>query len=183
MSLKIENIGKRASFARKEDELSLVIASSEDKRKAKIIGAILFLWLLGGAYVIYSYFGLTAQNAKIMTLVWLGFWVYFAYIMGKAFLWQWGGREIIKVREGKFYYKRDVNGRGWVHHYPVDVISKMRPTEDKTPSWISKFGGDYWSVDCDSMSFPYQGKEITFGYRLTDTEKEKIRKLLIKEVK
>lgn len=183
MSQKIENISPRASFAKKEDELSMVIASAPDRRKAKIVGIILLFWLLGGVYVIWSYFGLSSEQAKTMTLIWLGFWVYFAYVMTKAFFWQWGGREIIKVREGKMYYKRDVSGRGWVHDYPEEVIERIRPTEDKTPSWIKRFGGDYWSTDCDSLSFGYQGKEITLGYRLTEKESEKILKVLRRELK
>ena len=180
---RIETISPRASFARKEDELRNVITSGADQSKTKIVGAILLLWLIGGGLVISSYFTLTDQRSKVMLLVWLAFWLYFTYVMGKAFNWHRRGREIIKVRNGKIYYKKDVNGRGWVNDYPLESIKTLQPTSDKSDSWIARFGGDYWSTDCDSLRFHSMGKEIAFGFRLTEKERERITKLLKQELK
>lgn len=80
---RIESISPRASFTRKEDELSIVISSGADQSKAKIVGAILLLWLIGGGVVISSYFTMTDQRSKVMLLVWLAFWLYFTYVMVK----------------------------------------------------------------------------------------------------
>lgn len=180
---RIESISPRASFTRKEDELSIVISSGADQSKAKIVGAILLLWLIGGGVVISSYFTMTDQRSKVMLLVWLAFWLYFTYVMAKAFAWHRKGREILKVRGGKFYYKKDTNGRGWVQEYPLESIKTLQPTEDKSDTWISRFGGDYWSTDCDSLRFQSMGKEIALGFRLTEKERERITKLLRQELK
>jgi hypothetical protein len=178
----IQPISDRASFVKKDDELSIVISSSADKSKVKVIGALLALWLAGGIYIISSYFSITDQNTKIMMLVWIAFWAYFTYIMGRAFSWQWRGREIIKVREGKLFYKRDVGGRGWVENYTLAEIRELQSHKDKTPTWVQRFGGDYWSTDCDSFGFKFRDKEVAMGYRLSEKESEKILKLLKKEM-
>lgn len=180
---RIESISERASFARKEDELSIVITASVDRWRMRLVGTILLLWLCGGVFIIWNYFGLTDQKAKILTIVWIAFWLYFSYIQGKAFLWLRSGKEIIKLRNRKLLYKRDTGGRGWVNEYAFDSISDLKASEDKSPSWIKQFGGDFWSTDCDSISFESAERTITFGFRLDEKEKERILKLIRKELK
>jgi len=174
----IESISDRASVKRNGENLSLVITSAPDRKKAKNIGIILGLWLIGGLIIGLNYFKVTDDNAKLMILIWLAFWLYFSYVIGKAFRWQYFGRELIQVRDGKLFYKRDVGGRGWVQEYKLSGITNLKKYEDKSPAWIKKFGGDYWSIDCDSLSFDYEEKEIAFGYRLSEKEADKIQKVL-----
>ncbi len=162
----------------KENELSIVITSAPDKKRARNIGILFTLWLIGGAMMIAGFFDVEEQKTKVMLLVWMGFWLYFSYVMVKALMWQLAGREIIKVRDGKLLYKRDVQGRGWVHDYDLGAIRNLRARPDESGSWIKRFGGDYWSTDCDSLAFDYKDREIAFGYRLNEKESEKIRKLI-----
>jgi hypothetical protein len=174
----IQSISERASFVENENELSIVISSAINRTKAKNIGIIFFLWLIGGIVIGVNYFRIEDHNTKIFILVWLAFWAYFSYVIGKAFFWQWSGKELIKIRSGKLIYKKDVNGRGWVMDYDLEKISKMRKYGEKTPGWLQKFGGDYWSVDCDSLAFDYEGKEVAIGYKLSEKESDRILKLL-----
>ncbi|HET6989843.1 MAG TPA: hypothetical protein VFJ43_00910, partial [Bacteroidia bacterium] len=149
----IQTISPRASFVQNENELSIVISSAVNRSKAKNIGIILVLWLIGGIVIGVNYFRIDDHNTKVFILVWLAFWAYFSYVIGKAFLWQWSGKELIKIRNGELFYKRDVNSRGWVLNYKLENISDLRKYGEKTPGWLKRFGGDYWSVDCDSLAF------------------------------
>ncbi len=178
----IQSISKRASFVKNEKELSIVISSAENRDKAKNVGIILALWLIGGVIIGYSYFDTADKNTKMFILVYLAFWFYFAYVIGKAFMWHWNGKELIKVREGKLIYKKDVSGRGMVADYPLNEIKNLRTYGEKTPGWIKTIGGDYWSVDCDSLAFDYQGKEIPLGYKLSEKEQGTVLKLLKERV-
>lgn len=178
----IQSISPRASFVKSEKELSIVISSATDRKKARNIGIILTLWLIGGIVIGINYFRLEDKNTKMFILVWMAFWFYFSYVIGKAFMWQWNGKELIKVRDGKLIYKKDVSGRGMVIDYPLTAIKNMRKYGEKTPEWIKRFGGDYWSVDCDSIAFDYEGKEIPLGYKLNEKEQGTILKLLKERV-
>lgn len=178
----IQSISDRASYVRKENYLSIVISAAANRKKAAIISVILGLWLIGGATVVWNYFGLTDPKTKIVVIVWIAFWLYFSYIMGKGLLWQWSGKEIIQVRDGKLFYKKDTGGRGWVMNYQSDQVKNLKEYAKKSTGWIERFGGDYWSTDCDSLSFQYEDKEIAFGYKLTERESDKIQKLLKKEM-
>ncbi len=175
---KIKSISKRASFVENENELSIVISSALDRQKARNIGIILGLWLIGGIVIGVNYFRIDDHNTKLFILVWLAFWCYFSYVIGKAFLWQYNGKELIKVRDGKLIYKKDVSGRGFVLDYEIAEMKDLRKYGEKSPEWIKRFGGDYWSVDCDSIAFDYQGKEIPLGYKLNEFEQGEILKLL-----
>ncbi|HLG04428.1 MAG TPA: hypothetical protein VI731_12590 [Bacteroidia bacterium] len=178
----IKTISPRASFLRNEDELSIVITASADRTKVNAIGAILLLWLAGGAYVIFSMAGIEDQKTKLMMGIWIAFWLFFSYVMAKAFRWQQSGREILKVRDGKLFFKRDVGGRGWVHAYNLRQIRDLKILAGKTPTWIQKIGGDYWSTDADSIGFQYQDQEVVIGYNLTEHESAQILKLLSQEI-
>lgn len=174
----INSISPRASFVQNENELSIVISAAADKTKAKNIGIILSLWIIGGILIGLNYFKVEDHNTKVFMLVWLAFWAYFSYVIAKAFLWQWSGQEILKIRNGKLFYKRDVKGRGWVLDYDLSGIKNIRKYGEKTPQWIKRLGGDYWNVDCDAIAFDSDEKEIAIGYKLSEQETDKIIKLL-----
>ena len=174
----IKSISKRASFVKNEKELSIVISSAADRSKARNIGIILTLWLIGGIVIGVNYFNIEDKNTKMFILVYLAFWFYFSYVIGKAFMWQWNGKDLIKVRDGKLIYKKDVSGRGFVIDYPLEKMKNLRKYGEKTPGWVKRIGGDYWSVDCDSIAFDYEGKEIPLCYMLDEKEQSTILKLL-----
>lgn len=178
----IKAISPRASYVEKEDELSIVISSATDRKKARNIGIIMSLWLIGGIAIGINYFRIEDHNTKVFILVWLAFWFYFSYVIGKAFFWQWNGKELVKVRDGKLIYKKDVSGRGFVLDYKISEMKNIRKYGEKTPGWLQTFGGDYWSVDCDSIAFDYEGKEVPLGYKLNEKEQEQILKLLKKGI-
>ena len=52
----IQSISKRSSVVQNENELSIVISSAVDRAKAKNIGIILALWLIGGIVIGVNYF-------------------------------------------------------------------------------------------------------------------------------
>ncbi|HEU4717885.1 MAG TPA: hypothetical protein VFU15_08620 [Bacteroidia bacterium] len=175
----IKNISGRASFVKTEAETSIVITSGAENGKKRITGIILLLWIIGGLYVVINLFTIKQNNTMLVVVIWVAFWIYFAYVMGKSWMWLRKGREVMKIRDGKLFYKRDVGGRGWVHEFAVDRIRNLRPAVSKNPAWLKQFGGDYWSTDCDSMVFNYDDREIAFGFRLDEKEMKKISQLIL----
>ncbi|MGL5890102.1 MAG: hypothetical protein ACRC3B_09465, partial [Bacteroidia bacterium] len=81
MQSKIETISKRMSIAKTETELSIVISAAEPSLKITLSGLLLLVWLLSGIAGIVYFFQLTESTTKTYLLVWLGFWIYFLYIL------------------------------------------------------------------------------------------------------
>lgn len=167
-------VSDRISIVEKEGELSIVISACNNKRRRQFMTVILALWILGGITFAFSFSSLKTDDVKMMVLIWLAFWLYFLYVIVKSWRWNIYGNEIIKIRNGKLFYKKDVKGRGWVLDYDLEQIRDMRIKPDSGPNWIKQFGGDYWSTDADSIHFIHNGSEIPFGFQLKKEEAEKV---------
>ncbi|MCU0435323.1 MAG: hypothetical protein MUC87_17840 [Bacteroidia bacterium] len=180
MEQKIENISPRMSVVKGEQELSVVIAAALPSRKVTASGLLLLVWLLSGLAGIWYFFQLTESESVQRTylLVWLGFWVYFLYIVGRAWSWWKFGNEIIKIRNGNLLLKRDVRGRGYVHEYKLSTLKNIRAGTDNTPNWVNQIGGNWWSTDASSVSFESGDKEVALGYQLSAKERDQLISLL-----
>lgn len=179
----MEYIGKRISIKRKEEETSIVILSSENKAKNILLFIWFFLWTLSGIIIFTQYFIITDQNTKAAIIVWMGFWVYFEYKIFKAFMWRKFGVEKIKLREQKFFYKRDVAGKGKINVYEFDFIKDFRIIKVKESSFFENLNNSYWVIAGEKLAFDYYGKEIPFGIQLYEEDAKNLFKMIRAEIK
>lgn len=179
----MDYIGKRISIKKKEDEISIVILSTADKFKKNLLFIAFFLWSLSGMIVFLQYFYITDQQTRVALIVWLGFWAYFEYRIFKAYMWRSSGIEKLKLRNGKFYYKREVAKRGKIKVFEYDFMKDLRLIEPKENSFFESLDNSYWVVAGEKLAFDYYGKEIKFGLQLDETDAKTLFKFLQKEIK
>jgi hypothetical protein len=177
----MEYISKRASIKHKDDELSIVILAEADTQKNRLLLAWLCLWTIGGLIVFSQYFTFTDPNTKIALIVWMGFWFYFEYKITSAYLWRKSGKEIIKIRNNKFYYKKDVSGRGKLKTYSIDYIKDLRIVESKENAFFENLNNSYWVIAGEKLAFDYYGREIKFGIQLEEQEAKNLLKIIKNE--
>lgn len=173
----MEILSERITVVRKEGDLSVVVSAVANKKKNRFVVALLILWLIGGATMIVSFTSIEEDNTRIVVIIWFAFWIYFLYVLWRLWRWKQYGHEIFKISNGILKYKNDVKGRGWVNDYKLELIKNLRVSDTQAPGWIKNFGGDFWNTDCDSIRFNYEDREISFGYQLDDSEKEKLIKV------
>lgn len=174
----MEILSERISLVRKDNDVSIVISAVSDKKKNKYIAALLILWVIGGATMIFSFPTLKEDNTRIVVIIWFAFWMYFLYVLWRLWRWKQYGHEVIKIVNGLMKYKKDVKGRGWVLEHKLELIRNLRVSASESPAWLKNFGGDFWNTDCDSIRFDYEDREISFGYQLEEKEREKLLKVL-----
>lgn len=174
----MDYIGKRISIKRSVEGLSIVILSLADKTKNRLLLTWLILWSVGGLIVLSQYFLLTDPNTKIAIIVWLCFWLYFEWKILNAYLWRRAGKEIIKIRENKLQYKRDISGKGKVKTYATDYIKDLRITEPKENSFFESLNNSYWVIAGEKLAFDYYGTEIKLGIQLDDKEAKELLKVI-----
>jgi hypothetical protein len=179
----MEFIGKRTSIKKSDTETSIVIVSQSEKIKNILLFSWFFIWTVSGIIVFAQYFRMPDQNSKVMIIVWLGFWAYFEYKIFRAFMWRKFGVEKIKLRENKFFYKRDVAGKGRIKVYEFDFIKDLRIIESKERSFADNMNNSYWMVGGEKLAFDYYGKEIKFGMQLDDDDTKALLKLLRSKIK
>ncbi|MEW6467322.1 MAG: hypothetical protein AB1458_00270 [Bacteroidota bacterium] len=166
----MEYIGKRISVVKKEDEVSIVISSAENKRGAWFMLFWLVCWIACGVIIMSEYGKTDNDNFRIFLIVFAGFWLYFFVRTLYAFLWKLWGREIIKIKEGKLFLRRAIKGRGKAHVYQFDFIKEPRVREMDYSSVITALSSADWLENRESLAFDYYGKEIRFGYRLKEED-------------
>lgn len=174
----MEYIGERISIKRIENETSIVILSTVDKMKKKLLIAWFVLWTICGIIVFTQYFTITDEQTRVAILVWLGFWAYFEYKTYVAVMWRSFGLEKIKLRDRKLFYKRAVRGKGKVKVYEFDFMKEFRIVESQENSFFENLNNSYWVIAGEKLAFDYYGKEIKFGIQLNDADAKALHKLI-----
>lgn len=180
----MEWIGPRVSYVEKDNELSIVISSLSEKKKNRLMLFWIIAWVIGGLCMFAYYFMATDNQVKLMIIVWLAFWFYFLFKVLRAYRWRVMGKEIIKIREGKIFYKLDIAGTGKIKGYELDLINDLRilTKEDKSADFFKSMENSYWIISGERIGFNYGGKLISFGLQLTDNEASSLLKILRKRL-
>jgi hypothetical protein len=179
----MEYIGKRISFVRKPEELSIVISAYSDKSKTNLLLAWFIAWTLGGL-AIFAYLFVTHDNqVRTAIVVWLGFWIYFEYKVWKAYTWRTFGKEIIKIGKGKLFYKRDNRGQGKLLTCDTALIQNLEKFKGQESNLMSHFLNSYWVIAGETIAFNYYSKEILLGLQLENKDSAALLKLIQSELK
>lgn len=170
----MEVLSDRVSVVRNEGGTSIVISSFADRKKSRLVGALLLMWIVGGVIMFWSFPSIKEEKTKIVVIIWAAFWLYFLYVMVRLYRWKKYGHEVIKITGDLMKYKKDVKGRGWVYDFNLGQVEKLRISETENPTWVKNLGGDFWNTDCDSIRFNYEEREISLGYQLSKEERQKL---------
>ncbi len=174
----MDYIGKRISIKKNEKETSIVILSTVDKTKKRLLFAWFALWTICGLIVAIEYFVLKDEQTRVAIIVWLGFWAYFEYKTLIAVRWRSFGVEKIKLKERKLFYKRDIRGKGKVKIYEFDFIKDFKVLDSKENSFFDNLNHSYWVISGEKLTFDYYGKEIKMGLQLEDADAKTLFKLI-----
>ena len=180
---KMKWIGERISFVDDERKLTVVIYPESTGWTKSIMGAWFAMWMMIGAIVIWAYFTfqLTEQE-NIIIYIFIAFWAYYAVRVGRSLFWILWGKELIKVDEAAFIYKKSVKTYGKAKHYLLDNISKMRMYEMKEGSFQAIWEASPWVKGGERLEFDYLGKVVRFGRKISEKDGKLLFKLLSKRI-
>lgn len=169
----IQAISKRISILIKNQVFSLVILPTDDKKKVKWMFIWLLAWSASGIIVIVNYFTLTQDNAKMMLIVWLAFWAYFEFKIFRVYMWKRFGKEKIWIKNGIIFYQQDINGRGKIKEFDLNLISDFELIKLTDGSIADTFSQTFWVKGGERIEFICQSKLLKFGMQLNDDEAKK----------
>lgn len=163
-------IGNRISILKKEDLLSVVILPTTDKKKVGLLFLWLMAWSICGVIVFANYFTLTDQNSKLFTIIYLSFWFYFEFNITRAFIWKKFGKEKLWIMDGILHYQREVNKRGKIREFNLDLVGKFSLIDLSKTSFADSFSQSFWVKGGERLEFVSQGKSYRFGMQVSDEE-------------
>lgn len=170
----IQTIGKRSSILIKDQVFSLVILPTDNKKKVNLMFLWLLAWSVSGVIVIANYFTLQQESAKLFIIIWLAFWAYFEFKIIRVYMWKRFGKEKLWIKNGTLFYQQDINGRGKVKEYDVNLVSNFELVELTRGSIADTFSQTFWVKGGERIEFSCQSKNIRFGMQLEDDEAKKI---------
>jgi len=170
---------KRIQVEEKEGGKLFKIRADYHQDKQKMLDVWLLAWTLCGLAIFSQVFFTEDSEMKQMILIFGAFWLYFEYMVVKAWRWRKGGEEQLFVGEEELHYGRTYYNRGILKPYRKDLINQVRIMEDERNSFVRSFADSYWVVGgSEKLAFTVNGKVIPFGLRLSDQEAKKLMKLI-----
>jgi hypothetical protein len=173
----VEYIGKKISIVRKPDEISIVISASEKKSAANALFFWMICWLACGPLLCFLLWNNPEKQVKVFILVFGAFWLYYLVRVYYAFMWKRYGREVIKLREGKIFIKKDIRKKGKVHVYEGAFVKNLRKRDVNANSIGAALSSADWLALKETLAFDHYGKEIRFGYELKNEDAQELLKL------
>jgi hypothetical protein len=167
-------IGERVSILKKEDVLSVVILPTTDTKKLALMFAWLMAWTVCGILVFLNYFKLTKQDAKLFIIGYLSFWAYYEFKIMRTFLWKKYGKEKIWIQDGILFYRREMNGKGKIREFNVELINDIRLIEIKQGNFSDFINQSFWVKGGERIEFDFMAKNIRFGMQLSTEEAKSI---------
>lgn len=166
----VKVISERVSILKKENLLSIVILATNNKKKLGLLFLWLMAWTVCGLIVFMNYFKLQTNDTKLFVIIYLSFWAYFEYKIVKAFVWKKFGKEKLWVQEGILNYQREINKKGKIHAYNLNLVQNLNIIEFSNTSWTDTINQSFWVKAGERMAFSVQSKIIRFGLQLNEQE-------------
>ncbi|MES2799126.1 MAG: hypothetical protein V4638_03855 [Bacteroidota bacterium] len=176
-------IGNRISFVDEKNYTTIVIVPEIKAWQKSVMGAWVGMWLAIGVTVLTSYFTFKLGNQeKIAVWVFMTFWAYFAYRVTRTFLWLMWGKELIKIDEAAFYYKKSIGRYGKSIPYYLENIKKMVVDMPKTGSIQYVWEASPWILGGERLAFDYGQKVIRFGRKIEEKEAKLLFNVIVKTI-
>src|SRR5687768_9924672 len=137
-------IGERISIVKKDNLLSIVILAAADKKKLMILFLWLLAWSICGVIVLVNYFQIKDPDQRLFIIGYLSFWAYFEFNIVRTFMWKKSGKEKVWIQNGTLYYQRQLNGKGKIREYHLDLISPIQLLEIKPTRFADTINQSFW---------------------------------------
>lgn len=182
-------IGERTSFVDDKNKTTIIISAENVGWQKSLLGAWISMWLTIGVVVIWAYFNLKLgetqkeiDQQKLIIIIFLIFWAYYAFRVTHQFLWLLWGKEYVKINESSLSIKKGIRGYGKAQHYLIENISKMRIQQPKASSIQAVWESSPWIRGGERIEFDYMGKVVRLGRKLKEKETKLIFQLITKRL-
>ena len=169
-------IGERISVLKKENLLSIVILPTIDKTKLRLLFIWLMAWTVCGLIVFVNYFKTTDANSKLFIMIYLSFWLYFEFNILRTFIWKRSGKEKLWIQEGILHYQREINRKGRIQEFNLDLITPLQLVELKPTRFSDIVNQSFWVKGGERLEFYSQSKLVRLGMQISEEEAKKIMK-------
>lgn len=175
-------IGERTSFVDDVHRTTIVIDAENIGWQKAVMGAWVSMWMTIGFTMMWSFTLKLTEQEQIIVVIFLVFWAYYAYRVGRQFLWLLWGKEYIKINETSLSIKNGIKKYGKSKAYFLENITKMTTEQPKENSIQSIWEKSPWIKGGERIEFEYGGKRIKFGRKLNEKDTKILFQLISKRI-
>ena len=89
-------------------------------------------------------------------------------------MWKRFGQEKLWIKSGILYYQQDINGRGKIKEYDLNLITDWDVINVQEANIADAFSQTFWVKGGERLEFICQGKLVKFGMQLPTEDATKI---------
>lgn len=123
------------------------------------------------------------QQKRLVLLIVIAFWAYYEFKVGRAYFFRKFGHEKIWMKDGKVYYKREINKKGRTKTFDAEFIKEFTVLEYNKHDFFQSMSRSFWTLAGETIAFDYHAKTMRFGIQLDENEAKEIAVKLNKALK
>lgn len=176
-------IGNRISVVDEKEKTTIVIHPERKAFINALMGAWVFMWYGIGFTVVWSYFMLKlTQQEKLILVIFMSFWLYYAVRVTRSFLWLFKGSENLKIDQIGLTIKNATGRIGRATPYYLENIKKIRLDIPKERSLQTAWESSPWVRGGERIEFDYMGKVVRLGRKLNEKDATLLFNLITKRI-
>ncbi len=181
MAFKI--LSEKVSYTQDADELRILILGKTDRWKQSLLLGWVLAWIFCGGVVISEYIKSTDGDLKLVLIVFLIFWAYYFWRIGRVLIYRLEGNELISLRGDTLRIKRSFYTYGKAEDYDISNIEDFRKVELDIKSFSRTYENSWWVLGGEKLAFDVNGRFIKFAMQVAPNVQQQLYTLLNKAIK
>ncbi|MBC7865475.1 MAG: hypothetical protein IAF38_21045 [Bacteroidia bacterium] len=114
------------------------------------------------------------DRQRTVLLVVICFWLYYEYRVSRAYTYRKFGHEKLWIKNGKLYFRKEINRRSKTKVYDIEFVKDFRLLEYNKNEFFQSMSRSFWTMAGESIAFDFHSKIIRFGIQLSEKESKQI---------
>ena len=179
----MKSIGERISLNEEKSKSTIVIYPVKKAFITALIGAWVAMWWMIGGIMVWSYFNFElGRQEKLIIIIFMAFWAYYAFRVTKQYFWTLWGNEFIKIDGMGLTIKKSIRGFGKANLYFYENISEFKWEVPKDKSMQASWEASPWVGGGQRLDFEYYKKKIRFGNKLNEKDARRLFQFMTHEM-
>ena len=177
--IKEGRIGDRILFEQDDNTLKVTIEQGIPAGQMSLLSIWLLLWLSLEAVVLYFWTQEPTQgNAGIGYAIYSAFWAFFAFRIGKVWMWRRRGKEVIVVNRKGISIALAFGQRGLPDFFAHGSYNAPKRIQENPQQILRTFERAFWSLGGETLQFDAGKRTMVMGKQLSEKDANALLKMM-----
>lgn len=161
---------ERVSYRADKEGAELMINGKVERWKESLLAMWLLAWFFCGVVVFNEFLFAEGREFRLMLFVFLIFWAYYLWRIGKVWRYRTKGFERISLRDGELRVMVKVWGKPVEKRYFIENMGPLKKIEIPQRSFAFTHENMWWVMGGERLGFDYSDKLVRFAMQLNDQD-------------